>query len=179
MIRKLMLSSLLALGAATGAQASNYYSTNFGDVTPEFDIAGTSQVAVGSFVYDFFFSASVPYIGSVTVSDLPTVLQGTQKYNITGLTLSLFKDAGSLGVKDGGDVFLGTFGTGDYVSAQTPGAFTPGNYYFEVTGDGVGTSGGRFAYTASAVSAVPEPESYALLLAGLGVVGFVASRRRA
>ena len=28
------------------------------------------------------------------------------------------------------------------------------------------------------VTAVPEPESYALLLAGLGAVGFVASRRR-
>jgi hypothetical protein len=25
---------------------------------------------------------------------------------------------------------------------------------------------------------VPEPETYALLLAGLGIVGFVASRRR-
>jgi len=29
------------------------------------------------------------------------------------------------------------------------------------------------------VAAVPEPEQYALLLAGLGVIGFVARRRRA
>lgn len=179
MFRKFLLSSVVALGAASGAQASNYYSLALGDVTPEFDVASTAQVAVGSFVYDFFFSASVPYIGSVTASDLPTVIQGTQKYNINGLTLSLFQDGGMIGVKDAGDVYLGSFGTGDYVSAQTPGAFTPGTYYFEVTGTGAGTSGGRFAYTASAVSAVPEPETYALLLAGLGLVGFVASRRRA
>jgi hypothetical protein len=33
--------------------------------------------------------------------------------------------------------------------------------------------------TAFAVTAVPEPETYALLLAGLGVVGFMARRRRA
>ena len=29
------------------------------------------------------------------------------------------------------------------------------------------------------ITAVPEPETYALLLAGSGVVGFVARRRRA
>lgn len=32
---------------------------------------------------------------------------------------------------------------------------------------------------ATAVTAVPEPETYALLLAGLGIVGFIARRRRA
>jgi hypothetical protein len=29
------------------------------------------------------------------------------------------------------------------------------------------------------VSVVPEPETYALMLAGLGIMGFVARRRRA
>ena len=42
-----------------------------------------------------------------------------------------------------------------------------------------GTSGSNASYSGTLnVTAVPEPESYALLLAGLGVLGFVARRRR-
>lgn len=37
---------------------------------------------------------------------------------------------------------------------------------------------GQFTGAVGAVQAVPEPETYALMLAGLGVMGFVARRRR-
>ncbi len=47
-----------------------------------------------------------------------------------------------------------------------------------VTGHSVGGSTVGFTGSVS-VTAVPEPETYALLLAGLGVVGFVARRRQA
>ena len=52
-----------------------------------------------------------------------------------------------------------------------------GSYYYAV----LAVAGGGAAYSinsAAAVTAVPEPETYALLLAGLGVVGFVAKRRK-
>ena len=43
-----------------------------------------------------------------------------------------------------------------------------------------GTANGDSLYSGElAVKAVPEPETYALLLAGLGVLGFVARRRSA
>ena len=56
----------------------------------------------------------------------------------------------------------------------------PGDYYYAVTALGAPV-GAYVIASATAVgtpTAIPEPETYALLLAGLGVVGFLARRRR-
>jgi hypothetical protein len=39
--------------------------------------------------------------------------------------------------------------------------------------------GGQWRLNIAAVAAVPEPESYAMFLAGLGLMGFIARRRKA
>ena len=44
--------------------------------------------------------------------------------------------------------------------------------------DGTSYGFGNYTLTITNVSAVPEPESYAMLLAGIGALGFVAARRR-
>lgn len=55
-------------------------------------------------------------------------------------------------------------------------ALLAGNAYFNIhtTYDGAGEIRGQM----TPVAAIPEPETYALMLAGLGLVGWVASRRR-
>ena len=52
----------------------------------------------------------------------------------------------------------------------------PGDYYYKITGNGNGLYGGNYVI-ASAVTPVPEPDTYALILAGLGAMLFVNKRR--
>lgn len=55
-----------------------------------------------------------------------------------------------------------------------------GDYHFTVTGKTIGFIGGAYSLTMNAVptAPIPEPESYAMLLAGLGLMGTIAHRRR-
>lgn len=56
----------------------------------------------------------------------------------------------------------------------------PGNYFLEVMGVADGTHGGSYAVDLAAASATAEPATYAMLLGGLGVIGFsVRSRKEA
>jgi hypothetical protein len=53
-----------------------------------------------------------------------------------------------------------------------------GSYYWAVAGDAVGSNGGVYLYAAN-TAVVPEPETYAMMLAGLGMIGFIGRRRLA
>lgn len=95
-------------------------------------------------------------------------------------TFSLGSDTdGTFG--NGGETILKTITAtgGNTVSFDYPS--TPsGNYFLIVTGFVNGTAGGlyngAFSVTAPTLP-VPEPETYAMLLAGLGVMGVIARRR--
>ena len=56
------------------------------------------------------------------------------------------------------------------------GTLIPGAYNLRLSGT-AGTGGASYGGNV-VLTPIPEPETYALMLAGLGVVGFVAARRR-
>ena len=99
-------------------------------------------------------------------------------FGIANGQVSLFQGLANDALADalvGSYAFNGS--TGD--SVTTFSALSSGNYYYRVTGTLTGPLGGTYALASSATATppVPEPETYAMLLAGLGVVGMAVRRR--
>lgn len=65
----------------------------------------------------------------------------------------------------------------DYTLSIFANLFPANDYRFVVSGDVTGTMGGSYGGVLQAAP-VPEAEAYTMLLAGLGLVGFMVSRRR-
>lgn len=87
---------------------------------------------------------------------------------------------GSVKLYDSTDTLVGqlSFNAPAYNGFNTFSSLGAGSYYFTIAGVTTGRLGGHYIVDA-AVTPVPEPETYALLLGGLGVVGFIARRRKA
>jgi hypothetical protein len=59
-------------------------------------------------------------------------------------------------------------------------SLTAGSYFVQVDGLVAGTGGGAYGSDLTiAVSAVPEPETFGMMAAGLGLLGFMARRKQA
>ena len=170
---KKTLITVALLAAAASASATTY---DWGphNATAE---ANSAFVAAGSFsdVYTFSLSLDQQVASSVVSLNLSPV------YSITGASYSLWLDKGVAGV-GGGDEELGSWAfDGTTGSTSHTLNVASGNYYYLVTGtaDGMGDGNGRagFYTIASTVVPVPEPETYALMMAGLFVVGGAFARR--
>ncbi len=117
--------------------------------------------------YDFTVAGS-PNVAATAVTI--NLSLGSVSYHITGLTLDLFSSSNSMLAADT------VTGPSD-ISVNLNQTLLPGNYYFTVggTADGSGTNQGIYTFSAAAV---PEVDTYAMVLAGLGLVGFIVNRRK-
>lgn len=113
---------------------------------------------------------------SFTLASSSSVASSVSVFGTIGGTYRLVS-AGSDGILgNGDDVTYGTWNFGGLPTVSSV-LLAAGSYHYLV--NGTATSLAAYSINSSAVAVpVPEPETYALFAAGLGMVGFIASRRR-
>ncbi len=162
--------ALTLLPGSAGASAVTYENT-----LPQGFLTAPFSKPIGNFIagsagqtfldhYTFNLSSASAFNAIVTQFDLGSM------FGITSLGVNLFTGGGAP-VQSG--FSLGAIGL---VSAPS---IVAGTYDLRVNGTLTGSAGGTYGGTMSAVAApVPEPETYAMMLAGLGLMGFMARRRK-
>jgi hypothetical protein len=164
--------AVLAL-SAIGAQASapNVSVADFGaHDTVE---VGVSLPISGAFI-DYFLFTLTP---AATVTSSAVSLSNLTFLNIAGGSYSLWSGDGigaAVDTQVSANYSFDGF-SGNTFNSQV---LSTGSYFYKVTGTATGSAGGVYSLT-STLAPVPEPETYALMLAGLAAVGFMARRRKA
>lgn len=164
MFVKSMVGAASALLLATAASAASVDITEAVGALDNASPLGYSSDAFAylngqTFVDDFSFSLSTTsriYLDIASITSARKGLQFTQ--------ILLRPDIATLTPATGGPLSF------DF------GALQPGFYLLTVAGVGSGVAGGSYHLDLYA-QAVPEPQSIALMLAGVGVVGAAARRR--
>jgi PEP-CTERM motif len=163
-LSKVVAASALAL-LSTGSFAAALGSI---DLSSGSGFFGNTPVA-GAFVdtLTFTVATSSTFNGSIT-----SVVNGTQDVDFTSIV-----------VTPGALAFVSMLGDPVELWATPAVGFglAPGVYTLTLTGTNsasMGSYAGNLAVTPGLPALVPEPETYAMLLAGLGIVGLLARRRR-
>lgn len=171
------LALVAALFASQSAMANVY---DLGNVGPPGAVSQESEDLAGTANFKDYFTFTLSADANL-FGGAPDVTVSIRKANgvfIDITDVSLFS----------GDVGSGTLITGDLLDKSAElFAFkniASGSYYLAVTGtDKKPLSNAAQNYTLyvgatrASATAVPEPEAYAMMLAGLGLVGFAARRR--
>lgn len=162
-------------GISFGANATT---TDLGTVSTSAPtgLAGTVLGDGMSFSDIFTFTLSQPNVSSsYEVANVPTTVGSTSFDGILS-AMSLFS-AGANGAIGGGDDTLlasATNSGGDSLSLDYNQSLS-GLSYISVTG--ISNASGGAIYAGEITAAIPEPETYAMLMAGLGLMGAVVRRR--
>jgi PEP-CTERM motif len=169
-------------GASVGAQAQEVKDLGTVHLNTPTSFNGTIAVGAPTFNDIFTFTAETPNFGTgATVVNIPLSVPGpggdiTWNSVLNTMTLMSAGADNTVGTADDTKLVSATAGAGESLSLSYAHPIT-GLTYLNVTGITNGSQGGIYNGLI-AVSSVPEPETYAMLLAGLGLMGAVVRRRR-
>ncbi len=135
------------------------------------DTLVTTQTGALLQTINFTVGASVGNLGGQAVWEIDTAT-GTGP-RLIGVNIDIFNNSTNALVTS--DVFAGTLG--GFAVSTFASAIAPGSYRLVATGTGVRDSVLDVTLNFTA-AVVPEPATYAMMLAGLGLAGLMARRRR-
>jgi PEP-CTERM motif len=172
LLKKLALSTVLLASQTAFAQVYQ-----LGSITPSSAVSFDTAVFKSSVDFIDYFTFTLTSDAAAVFGSAPDVkIKSGGQTDKTDITAVLMY-AGDISFADAikGDLDKSTEGF-SFKNVKA------GTYYFAVAGQHRGTLAGNYTFNLAAtesiiVSSVPEPESYALLLGGLGLFGFLARRK--
>jgi len=183
-LKKTVVAAVLGLSFTGFAQAVPV--EDLGEIKSGDTVFGSHMVLPGTFFDEYTFTVASDLLGNAQLWSFdfgPGNGQGNPNnmLALTDLTVYLYKGdlSGELIFEQQGTLQQSPFGNN---SLTVTGSFVldpsmPDSYTLVIAGTAVGSQGGAYNVSMS-VTAVPEPAEYAMLLAGLGVVGMIARRRK-
>lgn len=175
---------VLALAVTLGMSSGAYAAVNNLALTDTFNLGsfgapttyadGFSVASAGTINHSLTFTILTNLYAGSGVSDIPlslTIGQTTTAItNINNLSAQIFDSSNTLYASfvSGGDA--------DHLTLPANSYFAAGNYTLKIGGTATGSAGGM--YTVAAVTTlVPEPETWGMMLIGVGLVGMRLRQR--
>lgn len=173
-----LLAAASALSVSSAFAAPAITELNLGPLTSGVPVGGLFSKPVGEFLDLFNFTVTQPSVGVAAVLSVPLdipLVAGTE-FNIDFFAPSLGLGGIALLDATGSTILVSDTNSSDGLNLS--GSIAAGDYKFAVLGNANGTLGGTYVGYLQTLAAVPEPETYAMLMAGLLAIGAVSRRRR-
>ncbi|UJP05832.1 MAG: FxDxF family PEP-CTERM protein [Nitrosomonas sp.] len=155
--------------AGNGSEANPY---DMGVIGGTPSVMAVTVTGTPNSFFDEFANFTITTNGQVSgaANTYTLTFNGFNLVEITGLTVEVWDNS-----HPNGSTLYASFSGNN--ATNLIGDLAPGSYHLDISGN-LGPTAGMGQYSV-ALSAVPEPETYAMILAGLGLIGFSLRKRTA